>query len=63
MNTHPTTPDLLNSWRSLNKEDQVDLIIYIKNRYSIPNKSNKEYRMAALQQIKSALNSYVHVDV
>ncbi|UXX79725.1 hypothetical protein N7E81_01190 [Reichenbachiella carrageenanivorans] len=55
MNTYPTTPDLLNSLRTLKQEDQIDLLDYIKNRYSHSSIVTERYRKNALLQIKKAL--------
>lgn len=55
MNTYPTTPDLLNSLRTLKQEDQMDLLDYIRNRYSRSPLVTDRYRKNALLQIKKAL--------
>lgn len=55
MNSYPTTPDLLDTLRSLKKEDQMDLLDYIKTRYSFSSKVTERYRKNALSQIRSAL--------
>lgn len=55
MNTHQTSPDLLDTLRALKKEDQVDLLDYIKNRYLHSAKVTDRYRKNALSQIKKAL--------
>lgn len=55
MNTYPTSPDLLDSLRTLKKEDQIDLLDYIKSRYKYSSKVTERYRKNALTQIKKAL--------
>ncbi|MEP2025147.1 MAG: hypothetical protein ABJH98_15095 [Reichenbachiella sp.] len=55
MNTYSTTPDLLDTLRTLKKEDQMDLLDYIKNKYSYSSKVTERYRKNALTQIKKAL--------
>ncbi|SMD33711.1 hypothetical protein SAMN04488029_1624 [Reichenbachiella faecimaris] len=54
MNTHPT-PDLLDTLRMLKKEDQMDLLDYIRSRYKYSSKVTDRYRKNALSQIKKAL--------
>ncbi|WP_422361497.1 hypothetical protein [Reichenbachiella sp.] len=56
MNTYPTTPDLLNTLRTLKKEDQMDLLNYIKSRYLNSSKASEQYRKTALSQIRKALS-------
>ncbi|WP_456460559.1 hypothetical protein [Reichenbachiella sp.] len=56
MNTYPTTPDLLDTLRTLKKEDQMDLLDYIKARYLTSSRVTEHYRKNALSQIKKALN-------
>lgn len=55
MNSYPTTPDLLDTLRTLKKEDQMDLLDYIKSKYSHSSKVTERYRKNALSQIKKAL--------
>lgn len=55
MNTYPTTPDLLNTLRSLKKEEQIDLMEYINRRYKSSSDISDHYRKNALSQIRMAL--------
>lgn len=56
MNTYPTSPDLLDTLQTLKKEDQIDLLDYIKSRYLNSTRVTERYRKNALSQIKKALN-------